>query len=240
MLAGIVGGVVGVAAYSISQTGGQRLSIVVGCLIGVAAVLGVELYRRTAHLTDVRVAVLGSEMAFRTKTDMRQAAQRMYFQAATRPLADGEGNLGAAVASLKNLFDLYREPLESEAAPLPPARSNSVYQLALDMLNVELGPFLAAWHPRLDRWVRENPGADEADWPENAAFRRDLRVLQERVRPYVVGLGKIAGIPDPASHLDRSANAPRWATPAVPAQATPRDPETRPAAPPSDGPAVGA
>ncbi|WP_062204708.1 hypothetical protein [Streptomyces sp. NBRC 109706] len=83
VLAGIVGGVVGIAAYSISQTGGQRLSVVVGCLIGVALVLGAELYRRSAQLTDVRLTVLGSEMSFRTRTDMRQAAQRMFFQAAT-------------------------------------------------------------------------------------------------------------------------------------------------------------
>lgn len=211
--AGTVGGLVGIVAYSVSQTGGQPLSIVVGCLIGVSVVLGTELYRRSAQLTDVRLVVLGSEMSFKTKTDMRQAAQRMFFQAATRiatrPLEDGDGNLKVALASLKTLFDLYREPLESDTAPLPPARGNSVYELALDVLNYELAPFLAKWHPRLEAFERENPDQNEASWPENAAFRAELRDLQERLRPYVIGFGEVAGIPDPARHLRRSSTDPR-------------------------------
>lgn len=222
VLAGIVGGVVGIAAYSISRTGGQRLSIVVGCLIGVAVVLGAELYRRSAQLTDVRLVVLGSEMSFKTKTDMRQAAQRMFFQAATRvatrPLDDSGGNLREALTSLKTLFELYREPLESDSAPLPPARGNSVYELALDILNVELGPFLAEWHPRLKAFEKLHPEQDESAWEENTVFRAELRALQLRLRPYVIGLGEIAGIPDPSGHLNRSAQSAQRTTTTVPIQ----------------------
>lgn len=222
ILAGITGGVVGVAAYSISRTGGQWLSVVVGCLVGVAVVLAVELYRKSAQLTDVRLVVLGSEMSFRTRTDMRQAAQRMFFQAATRvatrPLGDGEGNLREALTSLKTLFDLYREPLESDAAPLPPAGGNSVYELALDILNFELAPFLSRWHPRLKAFEDAHPDADESAWPENVTFREELRSLQDRLRPYVIGLGEIAGIPDPPGHLRRSTQAPQEENSSVPAQ----------------------
>lgn len=221
LFAGIVGGVVGIAAYSISQTGGQRLSIVVGCLIGVALVLGAELYRKSAQLTDVRLVVMGSEMSFKTKTDMRQAAQQMFFQAATRvatrPLDDSAGNLREALTSLKTLFDLYREPLESDSAPLPPARGNSVYELALDILNVELAPFLATWHPRLKAFENAHPDEDEAGWADNGEFRAELRALQERLRPYIVGLGEIAGIPDPEGHLNRSAQSAYQAS-AIPRQ----------------------
>jgi hypothetical protein len=78
VLVGVTGSVIGIAAYSISQTGGQRLSVIVGCLIGVAVALGLELYRRSAQLTEVRLVLLGNEMSFTTKTDMRQAAQRMF------------------------------------------------------------------------------------------------------------------------------------------------------------------
>lgn len=207
VVAGIVGGVIGIAAYSISQTGGQRLSIVVGCLLGVAAALGVELYRRSAHLTDVRLVVLGNEMSFTTKTDMRQAAQRMFFQAATRvatrPLEDGSGNLREALTSLKTLFDLYREPLESELTPPPPARGSSVYELALAILNFELAPFLATWHPRLKAFEDAHPELDESAWPQNAAFRAELRALQENLRPQMIGLGEIAGIRNPERYLRR-------------------------------------
>ncbi|MBZ6283029.1 hypothetical protein ACF1HU_06380 [Streptomyces olivaceus] len=221
VLAGVSGSVVGIAAYAISQTGGQRLSVIVGCLIGVAVALGLELYRRSAQLTEVRLVLLGNEMSFTTKTDMRQAAQRMFFQAATRvatrPLEDGSGNLREALTSLKTLFDLYREPLEGHTTPPPPAKGDSVYELVLDILNFELAPFLAAWHPSLADFEARHPERDESEWPQNAAFRAELRQLQERLRPYVIGLGEIAGIRDPERHLRPSGRSAR-SRPAVPQQ----------------------
>ncbi|MGP2436076.1 hypothetical protein [Streptomyces sp. JW3] len=68
---------------------------------------------------------------------------------ATRLLEDGNGNLREALTSLKTLFDLYRQPLEGYATPPPPAKGDSVYELALDILDFEFAPFLAKWHPRL-------------------------------------------------------------------------------------------
>jgi hypothetical protein len=205
VLAGVTGSVIGIAAYSISQTGGQRLSVIVGCLIGVAVALGLELYRRSAQLTEVRLVLLGNEMSFTTKADMRQAAQRMFFQAATRvatrPLEEGSGSLREALTSLKTLFDLYREPLEGFTTPPPPAKGDSVYELALDMLNFELAPFLAKWHPRLKDFEDRHPDQDESEWPQHAAFRVELSQLQKRLKPYVIGLGEIAGIRDPERHL---------------------------------------
>ncbi|MEU3543443.1 hypothetical protein [Streptomyces paromomycinus] len=194
--------------YSISQTDGQRLSTIVGCLIGVAAALGLELYRRFAQLTEVRLVLFGNEMSFATKADMRQAAQRMFFQAATRvatrPLEDCSGNLREALTSLNTLFTLYRELLESYTTPPPPAKGDSVYELALDILTFELAPFLAKWHPSLKDFEDRYPGQDESEWPQNAAFRAELGQLQERLRPYVIGLGEIAGIRDPERHLHPS------------------------------------
>ncbi|TXS17257.1 hypothetical protein EAO68_05375 [Streptomyces sp. wa22] len=224
-LSGVLGSVIGIAAYSISQTGGQQLSIIAGCLTGVAGALGVELYRRSAQLTEVRIALLGNEMSFTAKRDMRQAAQRMFFQAATRvatrPLDDSSGNLREALTSLNALFDLYREPLEGDTTPPPPAKGDSVYELALDILNFELAPFLARWHPRLNEFESRHPGQDESEWPENAAFREDLRELQARLRPYVIGLGEVAGIRDPERHL-RPSSRTTQPRPTVPQQAMPR------------------
>ena len=209
VLAALVGGVVGVAAYSISQTGGQALSIAVGCVVGVALVLGSELYRRSAQLTEVRLVLPGSEMTFKANVDMRQAALRMFFQAATRiatrPLDDDTGNLREALDSLKALFDQYREPLESGAAPPPPAHGDSVHEIALHVLNFELAPFLATWHPRLRDFERAHPDRPESEWEHNDAFRAELRELQANLRPYVIGLGEIAGLRDPERHLRPSA-----------------------------------
>ncbi|WP_141690030.1 hypothetical protein [Streptomyces sp. Ncost-T6T-1] len=227
LLAAVVGALAGIIAYSISQTGGQRLSIVVGGLIGVAAVLGADQYRRSVQLTEVRLVLPGSEMTFAANTDMRQAALRMFFQAstrvATRPLDDDSGNLREALNSLKALFDLYREPLESGSAPPPPARGDSVHELVLDILNFELAPFLAKWHPRLEAFRAAHPDESESTWQENAAFREELRALQQNLRPYILGLGKIAGLRDPERHLRRSAWHAGHIASAVPAHRPPGD-----------------
>lgn len=205
VLAGLAGGVVGVAAYSISRTGGQTLSVAVGCVIGVVVVLALELYRRSAQLTEVRLVLPGSEMTFRANIDMRQVALRMFFQAttriATRPLPDDSGNLREALSSLKTLFDQYREPLESGAAAPPPAYGDSVHELALHILNFELAPFLARWHPRLSDFEQAHPERPESEWEYEAQFRQELRELQASLRPYVIGLGEIAGLRDPERHL---------------------------------------
>ncbi|OCC11574.1 hypothetical protein A3Q37_02771 [Streptomyces sp. PTY087I2] len=208
VFAGLVGAVVGIAAYSIARTGGQTLSIVVGGLVGIALVLGAEFYRQSAQLTEVKLTLPVGEMTFAPTADARQAAQRLFFQAATRvatrPLSDEGGNLRAALASLKNLVDLYREPVESGNAPPPPATGDSVYALALTVVNHNLAPFLETWHPKLDTWAAaQGEHADETAWPENAAFRADLKELQDRLRPYVIGLGDLAGIRDPEQYLRR-------------------------------------
>ncbi|MFJ8863996.1 hypothetical protein ACIRD8_37075 [Streptomyces sp. NPDC102451] len=208
MLAALVGSVVGIAAYSIAQTGGQTLSVVVGGLVGIALVLGAEIYRRSGQLTEVKLTLPVGEMTFAATTDMRQAAQRLFFQAATRvatrPLSDEGGDLRTAVASLKKLVDLYREPVESGTAPPPPARGDSVYELVLTIVNHNLAPFLETWHPRLDAWAAAQEGhVDETLWPEAVFFRADLNQLQQRLRPYIIALGDLAGIRDPERYLRR-------------------------------------
>ncbi|RFU88140.1 hypothetical protein DY218_03225 [Streptomyces triticagri] len=247
LLAGVMGAVVGIAAYAIGRTGGQLLSVVVGALAGVTVVLAAHFYRRSAQLTEVQLSVAGNAMTFTANTDMRQAALRMFFQAATRvatrPLDDDTGNLREALNSLKNLFDLYREPIESGSTPPPPLKGDSVHELVLDILNFELAPFLSKWHPRLRTWEESEAGemGGEAAWPENAAFREELRELQHRLRDYVVALGKVAGLRDPERHLRRSdwharrtASAPPPQTSGLPHARRSHDRHIPPSTPASD------
>lgn len=77
----------GIAAYSVSKTGGQLLSVVVGALVGIGVAVGVAFYRRSVQLSEVSLGVLGSTMTFTATTEMRQAAQRAFFQAASRVAA---------------------------------------------------------------------------------------------------------------------------------------------------------
>ncbi|MFE6961924.1 hypothetical protein [Streptomyces sp. NPDC057696] len=232
VLAAAGGGVVGVAAYSISRTGGQSLCVVVGSIVGVVAILGIDVYRRSVQLTEVRLVLPGSEMTFKANTDMRKAALRMFFQAATRvatrPLDDESGNLREALTSLKTLFDMYREPLESGSAPPPPQDGDSVHELVLDILNFELAPFLATWHPRLRAFEEAHPDENESAWSDNGEFRRALRELQSTLRPYIVGLGEIAGIRNPERHLRRSGWHTARRPDTVPGQGTPASPTVTP------------
>ncbi|MFF2506591.1 hypothetical protein ACFVTY_24915 [Streptomyces sp. NPDC058067] len=232
VLAAAGGGVLGVAAYSISRTGGQSLSVAVGGIAGLVLILSVDGYRRSVQLTEVRIVLPGSEMTFKANTDMRKAALRMFFQAATRvatrPLDDGSGNLREALTSLKALFDMYREPLESGSAPPPPHDGDSVHELVLDILNFELAPFLATWHPRLRAFEEAHPDENESAWPDNAEFRQALRELQSNLRPYIVGLGEIAGIRDPEHHLRRSGWQATRRPATIPGQGTPPSPTVTP------------
>lgn len=240
VLAGVIGAVLGIAAYAISQTGGQALSIAVGALAGVAVALAAHLYRRSAQLTEVQLSLAGNALKFTATTDMRQAALRMFFQAstrvATRPLEEDAGNLREALSSLKVLFDLYREPIESGATPPPPLKGDSVHEVVLDILNFELAPFLSKWHPRLRSWEESEEGKEqgEAAWPDNASFREELRDLQIRLRPYVIALGTIAGLRAPERHLRRSGSSTSSTTAlptsdsGVPGQRTPGAALTRP------------
>ena len=86
---------------------------------------------------------------------------------------------------------------------MPPPTGDCVHSLILIILNRELRPFLAYWHPRLAVFERAHPDRGEADWEEYAAFRESLRELQHTLRPYAIGLGEIAGVPDPYPHLRR-------------------------------------
>lgn len=98
--------------------------------------------------------------------------------------------------SLYSLFQNVRNEL-STARPTPsPGKERSVEELAIAMLNLELRPFLAHWHPRLKKWEQDNEGKPEELWLENSDCRADLERLQERMRAYVVGYAKIAGVND--------------------------------------------
>ncbi|MFF8354221.1 hypothetical protein ACF063_12285 [Streptomyces chartreusis] len=70
--------------------------------------------------------------------------------------------------------------------------------------------------------VPDSDPEDETAWPDNAEFRRSLRELQQNLRPYIIGLGEIAGIRDPERHLRRSAWHTTQHADGVPEQNTPR------------------
>lgn len=72
---------------------------------------------------------------------------------------------------------------------------------ALQLLNIRLRPYLSKWHPKWDAWRKKNPDAAQAEWPDHASFREELRALQRSMRECTLGLGQIAGIGEPSRYL---------------------------------------
>lgn len=200
----LVGCATGLTLFSISQTKGPTLYIITGGITGVAAVFAYELYGRAARLTEVKITVPQlSEFTFVVNNDARQTAWQLFVETVTRistqPLLDGEGIMRETLSSLYGLFSTTREVLKSSRPSVPAAGGLTVENLAIAMLNKELRPFLAKWHPLLRAFEETHPQRPESEWPGSAACREELKALQARMHTYLLGFAKLAGVPDASS-----------------------------------------
>ncbi|MFE2844800.1 hypothetical protein ACFXKS_14740 [Streptomyces scopuliridis] len=160
---------------------------------------------RHPHVRRTHVTLPEGEFTIRSDARAREAATRMFFQAAPRIgrrlEADGGGTPRNTLNSLYALFAMYRD--QSKADPPPSADGVPVHWLAMAILTRGLRPFLSVWHPRLAAYERAHPGHAPAEWEEYAAFAEALGELRRSVHPYIDGLGRVAGLPDPGLHLRR-------------------------------------
>jgi hypothetical protein len=201
----VVGAAVGLVVFQASQTSGYALFALAGATAGVAASLVAVEYTRAARLSEIKVIVPQlSELTFVVTRDSQVVAWRLFVETATRvstqPLDREAGLLREALTSLHSLFEIVRGTLQ-EAHPSRPNIGPTVEHLAITMLNHEIRPFLARWHPALLRWERTNPADGGAAWPEAPACRDDLNDLQERLREYATSFGRLAGVTDPDAAL---------------------------------------
>ncbi|MEO3746570.1 hypothetical protein [Plantactinospora sp. B5E13] len=198
----VVGAAVGVAVYYASLLKGQNLFILAGATAGAVAAVVVHAYSVSGiRLTDVKVTVPQlSELNFVLTRDTQQVAWRLFKEmtsrVAVRPLAPGTGRLREALSSLHALVLLTRQILDEVRPSKIVGAAPSVEHLALAMLNRELAPFLSRWHPELHAWEQESPGRPDQEWPGNAECRTELAAMQMRLRAYVLGFGKLAGMSD--------------------------------------------
>lgn len=176
------------------------LAAVIGAVATVVAVLAVRNVGRSLAVSEVVVNVPQlSRITFAVTKDRRGLAYRIVNQMATRiavqRLDDDAGDAREALDSLHALFGWLRTALDEEPGSHPPGRPN-VDVLAMNMLNCQLRPFLAYWHPRLRDWRSANEHAPESEWPENRRFRQELVQLQDALRPMAVAFAKMAGYAD--------------------------------------------
>jgi hypothetical protein len=142
----------------------------------------------------------------------RDAAWELYVELATRiavvPLRGGEGLIREALTSLYSLFDTTRGILRKYGPVLArprPAGEYSFGQLSLLVLNFELRPLLARWHPALQDWETRQPAdqskvAHEDSWEHAARLRGEIEQTRQRLVAYADLLAAAAGVPPLTSY----------------------------------------
>jgi len=102
---------------------------------------------------------------------------------------------------LYGLFATTRDVLKGSRPSLPVSGEPTVEHLAVIMLNSHLRPFLSKWQPRLREYEKAYPDDPESDWPDNAACRSELRVVQNNLMTFVLGFATLAGVNDAESMI---------------------------------------
>jgi hypothetical protein len=200
--AAVVGAVAGLVIFELTRIGGRGLYITAGAVAGMAGLLVIQIYHRSARLIEVKVSVPQlSELTFVVDDESRSVAGHLFVETVTRvstqPLKDDEGLTREALTSLYGLFATTRDILKSSRPSVPAPGGLTVEHLAITMLNQELRPFLSKWHPRLRTFEQAQPDATEVAWPEHAACRAELREMQARIHGYAMGFARLAGIRHP-------------------------------------------
>lgn len=197
--AAAIGAIAGLVVFTISQVTGRNLYVIIGGVAGAAAVLVMQQFWRTAQLTEVKVTVPQvSELTFVVNNEARLVAWKLYVETVTRistqSLAGEEGFVREALTSLYGLFATTRDTLKASRPSVPVSGHQTVEHLAVTMLNHQLRPFLSKWHPRLRQFEQAHPDGPESAWPENAACRLELRVVQANLVDYALGFADLAGV----------------------------------------------
>lgn len=202
LLAGVLAGAVaGFAIYGAGKLTGPGLFAVAGAAGGVVAAIVIQFYGPGVRLTDIKVTVPQfSELHFAVTRDSQQVAWKLFVESVTRistqSLEGGSGFVREALTSLYGLFGITREVLKQAQPSVKTGRDPTVEHLAISMLNNELRPFLSRWHPALQRWETQHPDDAESDWPHEQECRAELAAMQQRLEQYVLGFGRIAGLPN--------------------------------------------
>lgn len=206
LLGVLLGAAAGFLAYQAVRLPRPWLFAVCGALAGLLVVVVVFGYRRSVRLTDITVSVPQfSRLRFAVTRDGQDVAWKLFVEASTRiatqPVADGSGRVREALTSLYSLFAVIRDLLKDSQPSRQGGTDPAVEHLAIAMLNLELRPFLARWHPALHDWEQANKGRPESAWPDDAACRAELADLQKRLVGYVLSFGKLAGLSNAAEVL---------------------------------------
>ena len=148
----------------------------------------------------------GIKWAFKPNDAEREAAWELYVELVTRiavvELKGGEGMLREALGSLYSIFSTTREILRNHGprvAKPRKKREHSLGELAIIILNYQLRPLLAEWHPRLLEY--ESMRSDDTStkehedrWKHNDELRDRLDETRRILIAYSDCLAEIANV----------------------------------------------
>lgn len=205
MLTSAAGCGVGLIISTIAILQGRSLFTAVGAGVGVcmgSVLFWLQKRRARFALSQVTISFAGTELLFVVNDNYRKAAWRLFVETmtrvATQPLSRDHGTVREALTSLHSLFQTTRDLLK-EMEPTPTNDGNTVEMLALEMLNANIRPFLARWHPSLAVHEKANPDFDEHNWLHGQQCRDDLEDLRTRLVNYARSFGQLANV----QQLDR-------------------------------------
>ena len=155
---------------------------------------------------DINLGIFRIKGRWKPDKSERNAAWELYIELVTRisivELKRGEGILQEALDSLHSLFKTTRQVLRKygpSVAKSHPDADYSLARLAVNMLNYELRPILAKWHPLLLDYEKQRDRsisikAHEDKWELNTELRNVLDDSRNVLIEYSKYLALAAGI----------------------------------------------
>lgn len=146
-----------------------------------------------------------------------QAAWELYVELSTRittqKLEDDEGILREALNSLYSFFQISREILKKYGPEIArPSNDNDLTlgYITISILNYEVRPFLAKWHPLLKDFEDKKPKEEtsvtyEKTWKHYCKCRKELEFTRRTLSDYAKTLSEKLKIPN--IHLIEKANS---------------------------------
>lgn len=138
-------------------------------------------------LTSLKFTTPFLELEWEPRDEDKNAAWELYVELITRVstqrMLPEAGDEAAALASIRELFDLTRETIKSHGR-----YCINFTRIAVVVLNQKVRPFTAKWHQRL----LAGPLADA----DRQAFRSELDRLQTDLRNYTKLLADLADVED--------------------------------------------
>jgi hypothetical protein len=174
------------------------LGVLIGRFLGLISKLQVK--KATINIPFFNVGSLELSVDSAAK----KAAWLLYVELSTRiatqSLGDNDGLLREALNSLYKIFETTRQILRDAGAEVG-IDEKSVGGISMKVLNDGLRPFLAKWHPKLERWEAERTDpsshqAHEQQWADFILMRNELALLRQGLQEYADMLGKIAALRD--------------------------------------------